>query len=186
MIKIKKIRCLVCGMIINDNNYDLNRLTLLEENTSDQIIRCPFCGVTHEYLGEGYVDYDIKNLDEKTKKILDMGMKLEIFNSEFYLEASMQTKDESLKKLFKELSAIEMMHARIHKNFGGFNKLPQLKEIDYSRHNTDELLLIEAHKREKHAIQFYERYYNEVPIKYQNIFKALSFVEKEHYIITDN
>ena len=112
-----KKRCLICGMIINEKNYDKNNASFLDENSNERIVRCPFCGVSERYISddEGIV-FDKINLDEKTKKVSDMGMKLEIFNSEFYLEASKQTNDKRLKKMFKDLSNIEMMHARVHKN----------------------------------------------------------------------
>lgn len=183
---MKKMRCLICGMIINEKNYNINESTFIDKNEEDEIVRCPFCGVTKEYLSnnEEYINLDPEDLDDQTKKVLDMGMKLEMFNGDFYVEASKQAQDENLKKMFKDLSNIEMMHARVHKNFGGFATLPSLKKIDYTRHNTDELLLIEANKREKHAIEFYDRYFNKVPDSLKKIFKALSDVEKEHITIT--
>ncbi|GMQ64931.1 ferritin-like domain-containing protein [Vallitalea maricola] len=182
---MKKIRCLICGMIINDKNYNMNDSTFIDKNEVDDIVRCPFCGVTKEYLSddEEYINFNSDDLEDKTRKVLDMGMKLEMFNGDFYEEASKQAKDEKLKKMFKDLSNIEMMHARVHKNFGGFNTFPSLKKIDYKKHNTDELLLIEANKREKHAIEFYERYFSKVPDSIKKIFKALSDVEKEHITI---
>lgn len=180
-----KKRCLICGMIINEKNYDKNNASFLDENSNERIVRCPFCGVSERYISddEGIV-FDKIDLDEKTKKVSDMGMKLEIFNSEFYLEASKQTKDKRLKKMFKDLSNIEMMHARVHKNFGDFNELPKLRQIDYTKLSSDELLMIEANRREKHAIEFYERYYDQVPKAYKIIFEALTNVEKEHIIMT--
>ncbi|GKX29852.1 hypothetical protein SH1V18_23320 [Vallitalea longa] len=183
---MKKMRCLICGMIINEKNYDRNSSSFIDKNTDNKIIRCPFCGVTEEYLSddESYIDLDKRDLDDKTRKILDIGMKLEMFNSEFYAEASKQTNNMELKKMFQDLSNVEMMHARVHKNFGGFEQLPILRKMDYTKHNTDELLFIEANKREKHAVEFYERYYNQVPEAYKNIFRALADVEKEHITIT--
>jgi rubrerythrin len=173
-------------MIINDKNYNINDSAFVDKN-GVEIIRCPFCGVSKEYLrdNEEYIEPDIDDLDDKTKKILDMGMKLEMFNGDFYAEASKQAKDKNLKKMFQDLSNIEMMHARVHKNFGGFVELPTLRKMDYTKHNTDELLLIEANKREKHAIEFYNRYFDKVSDGINKIFKALLDVEKEHTEITE-
>ncbi len=185
---MERIKCLICGMMVNEKNYNLNHTTFFDKNTQEEILRCPFCGVARDFLsnGEDYLANRSYKLENKTTKILDMAMKLELFNAEFYAEASMLANKEALKQLFKELSSIEWMHARVHKNLGGFKELPNLRKMDYSRHNTDELLLKEAHKREKHAIAFYNRYYEEVPNNLQKIFVALSNVEKEHMIITDN
>ena len=65
-----------------------------------------------------------------------------------------------------------------------FNELPKLRQIDYTKLNSDELLMSEANRREKHAIEFYERYYDQVPKAYKIIFEALTNVEKEHIIMT--
>ena len=113
-------------------------------------------------------------------------MKLEVFNGEFYEEASKLAKCENNKKMFKDLSNIEFMHAKVHKRLGGFKKLPKLRKPDYKRLESDEVLLEEANKLEKHAIHFYDKYSKEVDSSIvKEVFNALSEVEKQHIIITE-
>ena len=40
------MKCLICGMNININNFNINNEGLLEENEREHIKYCPFCGVT--------------------------------------------------------------------------------------------------------------------------------------------
>lgn len=181
------IKCLICGMKINEKNYSLNGYTFIEKNKEDSIINCPFCGVSESYLdreGEVY-EVNSKSLDIESLKILEKAMKLEVFNGEFYEEASRLAADEEIRTTFKQLSSIEFMHARIHKRLGGFEKLPKLFRPDYTRHNTDDLLLEEANKREQHAISFYNRNcINVSSNEIKEVFKALSDVEKQHVVVT--
>lgn len=181
-----KSKCLICGMTINNKNYQLNASTFTDENTDQLILRCPFCGAMETHLGsQDEQVYAVEGHSYKVQKILDMAMKLEVFNSEFYEEASKQAKSKDLHVLFQELSKIEWMHASVHKILGGFDALPSLRLPDYSRHHTDALLLAEAHKREIHAIAFYKRYYDQVPEVIQKIFRGLMEVETEHVKITE-
>jgi rubrerythrin len=176
-------------MNIHPNTYDLNNYSFAEKNEKGKIINCPFCGVGKIYLDDEkeiyHVEYD--TLDEESLKVLDHAMKLEVFNGEFYEEASNIAKDKEVKKLFKDLSNIEFMHARVHKRLGEFKELPKLHKPDYkSRLNTDKLLLEEAYKREEHAIAFYEKNsMNVCSDLIKEIFKALSDVEKQHEIIAN-
>jgi rubrerythrin len=185
---VRTLKCLLCGMKINEKNYNLNYHTFVEKNKENKIINCPFCGANEAYLDNEREIYelDIKSLDTESLKVLEKAMKLEVFNGEFYEEASRLATDEKIKKTFKELSSIEFMHARIHKRLGAFEKLPKLHRPDYTRHNTDDLLLREANKREKHAISFYTRNYVNVSCQIiKEIFNALSDVEKQHVVITE-
>jgi rubrerythrin len=112
-------------------------------------------------------------------------MKLEVFNGEFYKKAAVMAENEEIKNMFNDLSRVEFMHALVHKKIGGFKELPVLRDIDYSRLNSDELLIEAANKREKHAVAYYDKYMDEV--KDENIvlvLKALATVEKEHIEMT--
>ncbi|WP_432402050.1 ferritin family protein [Wukongibacter sp. M2B1] len=184
---MSKIKCLICGMNINPRSYELNSYSFLEKNEKGRIINCPFCGVGKIYLDDKKDIYmvDNKGLSEENLKILDHAMKLEVFNGEFYEEASRLADDEELKQTFKDLSKIEFMHAKIHKRLGGFEKLPKLHKPDYTRHNTDDLLLMEASHREEHAISFYEKNSHKISSNIvRQVFDALIDVEKQHGIIT--
>ncbi len=181
------MKCAICGMKVNINNYSLNASTLIEKNTQSDIKNCPFCGVDHSFLIHTDEVYQIPSddLTHQELKILDHAVKLEVFNGEFYEKACQLAKNTALSYLFKDLSRIEFMHAKIHKDLGGFGALPTLHKPDYSRLDSDILLLDEAAKREKHAITFYRKkskvITNPIIIK---VFQALSDVEKQHEIIT--
>lgn len=186
---MSELRCLICGMRIKSNSYDFNSYSFMEKNEKGRIINCPFCGVGKIYLDNEKKIYEVDNLnlDKESLKILDHAMKLEVFNGEFYEEASKLANDEEVKQTFKDLMNIELMHARIHKRLGGFESLPKLHRPDYSKYNTDRLLLEQAHKREEHAILFYKAKSDMVSNNIiKEVFSALSDVEKQHMIITSD
>lgn len=184
---MKNIRCLICGMMINTKNYNLNKYSSINENKEDHITYCPFCGVSEDYIDHEKKEYsvDSKVLDDETLSVLDKAMKLEIFNGEFYEEASKLATSQHARQMFKDLSSIEFMHAKIHKKLGGFEKLPTLHKPDYTKYDTDEQLLEQAHMREEHAISFYNKKMDIIcSDTIKEIFTALSDVEKEHMFIT--
>jgi rubrerythrin len=180
---MKDLRCSICGMIINEKNYNINSAAIINKNNKNSFRTCPFCGVGSDYLkleGDQSFKY-LGEIDSITLRVLDHAMKLEVFNSEFYKEASILAVEQSTKELFMALSKIEFMHARIHQTLGGFDKLPVLQKIDYSRFSSDNELLEAAKKREEHAVSYYSKYINEVcDDKIKFIFLSLSEVEKEH------
>lgn len=181
------LKCSVCGMIINEKNYNINNSGIPEKNSLKEIKYCPFCGVPNEYLvslDEKIIEVNDGNLDEKTEKILDHAMKLEVFNSEFYEEAALLVEDEEVKKMFLHLAKIEFVHAKIHQKMAGFQELPKLTKLDYSKYKGDggdRDLLEMARKREMHAVEYYNKYRRDVNDEnVAKIFKALSEVEKDH------
>lgn len=177
------LRCAVCGMMINSRNLNINEHSFIKANTELNIDSCPFCGVGSLYLAEGNETYQVvlQTLNAESIRVLENAMKLEVFNGEFYQEASKLAQSEAVARMFKDLSSIEFMHARIHMRLGGFNSLPRLHKPDYSKHNTDEQLLVEAAKRERHAVHFYERNSSKVNSDVvRKAFGALMEVEKQH------
>jgi len=183
------MKCLICGMNININNFDVNNEGLLEENEREHIKYCPFCGVLAKYLkaeGEMY-KVDAESLDENTLVILDHAMKLEIFNSEFYKAAAKLAHSMEVKETFEALSKIEKMHAIVHQKLGGFKELPKLAEIDYSKYKSDKSLMKQAENREVHAVHFYEKYAKEINNSIvKEVLVALSEVERDHIQIARN
>ncbi|WP_123052711.1 ferritin family protein [Clostridium sp. JN-1] len=185
---MKTLVCVICGMQINDKNYSLNKEAFLSSNTKENIKFCPFCGAPIEYLKEDgeELQYDRNKLDDNALKIIDHAVKLEIFNGDFYKKASKLAKDSKVRDMFNDLSKIEYMHARIHKAIGGFKEEPVLRDMDYSKYDTDEILLEMACKREKHAVEYYEKYSKEINDDIiKQVFKALSKVEKGHIELTE-
>lgn len=183
---MQELKCIICGMKINDNNYSFNLNGFLNKNGMEDIKFCPFCGVEKEFLMKDGQVFSIKEeLDFQTLSVLDKAMKLETFNGDFYAEAAKLAKNENIKNMFNDLSKIEYMHARVHKNLGGFADNPILNKLDYSKYNNDTILLAMAKQREEHAISFYEKNYKQVSNRLiQRIFEALSKVEKEHIELT--
>jgi rubrerythrin len=181
---MKELFCKVCGMIINEKNYDVNGKAIPKENSINEILYCPFCGARIEYLVENkdeIYNVDVSELDEKTITILDHAVKLEVFNGDFYKQAAIMVDNENIKKMFEGLSRIEYVHARIHQRLGGFKELPTLTKIDYKRYDTDNKLLELAAKREEHAVQYYKKYSKEVSSNViVEVFNALSIVETDH------
>ncbi|MCY6370850.1 ferritin family protein [Clostridium ganghwense] len=182
------LKCVICGMNVNEKNFNLNSYAFIDGNKKSYIRYCPFCGVNEIYLQEDGKVYsvDVNTLDSNTIKILDHAMKLEVFNGDFYVEASKLVKNENLKKEFLDLSRIEYMHANVHKRLGGFKELSELHKPDYTKYKKDEEFLEIAKKREEHAVAFYNKYskvvYSEIVRKTLN---ALSEVEKEHIILIE-
>lgn len=171
-------------MDININNFNINSKGLLQENESESIKYCPFCGVTAKYIkveSEEIYKAHVGFLDQSTLVILDHAMKLEIFNSDFYKSAAVLAHSEQVKETFEALSKIERMHAIVHMKLGGFKELPKLVNIDYSKHKTDKSLMNLAEDREIHATQFYEKKLKKIvdPIV-KEVFIALSEVERDH------
>lgn len=180
------LKCSICGMKINEKNIEYNNEALLIKNTILSIRYCPFCGVSSIYLNnsEEILSVDFKSLDSKTLNILDHAMKLEIFNGDYYTEASRLSLREENKKLFSSLANIEYMHARVHGRFIGTKEMPSLTKLNYTKYNDDEFLSM-AKLRETHAVEFYNRNYKETSNEgIKMLFKALSSVEEEHIILT--
>lgn len=179
--------CVVCGMAVNNKNYQFNKESFMSLNSEDDIKYCPFCGAPIEYLVQGGEEliFNRNSLNDNALKIIDHAVKLEMFNGDFYKKASTIAKDPEVKKMFEALSRIEYMHAKVHKKIGGFKEEPVLVDMDYSKYDTDEILLEMANKREKHAVEYYEKYSKEIDDEnIKKIFAALSKVEQEHIEIT--
>ncbi|NMM62776.1 metal-iron-binding protein [Clostridium sp. P21] len=184
---MSRITCVVCGMQINEKNYNFNEEAFMKSNDKENVIYCPFCGAPMEYLIENgeEIKYDRKKLDENALKIIDHAVKLEVFNGDFYKIASSMAKNEEVKKMFKALSNIEYMHAKIHKKIGNLKEMPVLRKMDYSKCKSDEELLAAACQREKHAVGYYRKYEKEIHEEsISKIFTVLSVVEEEHVVLT--
>lgn len=182
------MKCKICGMDINERNYNYNEIAFLNKNSKDHIIYCPFCGAGQEYLSEEneIINLESNLLDEKTLKILDHAVKLELFNGDFYNTAAGMARDVKVKGVFEALSRIEIFHARIHQRLGGFKEVANLSKVSYDRYNTDSALLELAKQKEEHAVSYYEKYKHELKNKELfEIFEALAGVEKEHIILVE-
>lgn len=173
-------------MEINEKNYNFNESAFTNKNTIDNIIYCPFCGVSKKYLSENneIIEIDSNLLNEDTLKILDHAVKLELFNGDFYNIAALMSKNDKVRKTFEALSRIEIIHSKVHQRLGGFANAPNLSKISYERYDSDNALLGLAKQKEEHAVSYYEKYKNEVNnMNLIKIFEALADVEKDHIIL---
>ncbi len=181
------IYCGICGYLLNGKNYNLNSFGRIRENDENEIINCPFCGVSKEYfvhqIPKGHKD--VPSLTAKTQVILDHAMKLEVFNGDFYYKAAELVENKKLSNTFKSLGNIEYVHANIHRKLLELDRLPKLKNIDYSKYNAKELILL-ARKREEHAIAFYNKYVMLIEEgEIARVLSSLSIVEEEHIEVLD-
>nr|WP_246582743.1 metal-iron-binding protein [Clostridium mobile] len=188
---VAKYICSICGMIINEKNSSFNKEAFEKKNTLEDIKHCPFCGVDKKYIGDEkeveLINKKIEGLSSDALKILDHATKLEVFNGDFYKKASLIAKDKKIKDMFEALANIEYMHARVHKTLGGFKELPKLRDMDYSKYNSDDILIKIANKREQHAVHYYTKYYSVLNSKtLEDIFNAFISVEKDHINLTIN
>lgn len=178
--------CTICGMKIQPKSVFMNQHTMLEKNREDRVNRCPFCGVHKEWfeLLDETFEKVRHALTLQEKRIIENAMKLEVFNSEFYDEASKLVKDSDLAEVFRELSFIERTHAKVHMRLGGFYELPALHRPNYSNRENDTAFVREAELREKHAIHYYGQKVCQIhqPIV-KSLFEALSEVEREHQVV---
>ncbi|MEY7999891.1 ferritin family protein [Clostridium sp. Mt-5] len=183
-----KLICNICGAIIDDKNYSFNKEAFPKENTLGNIIFCPFCGAPREYmtLENQKIKEEKYDLNFENLKIIDHAFKLEIFNGDFYDRASELAKNVQIKNMFKSLSKVEYVHAKIHSKIGKFIVKPKLKSLNYSRYKNDRELLDIACKREEHAVEYYERYGKKIDnYQIKKIFNVLANVEKIHIGLTE-
>lgn len=177
-------------MEINEKNYSVNKESFLEKNSIGEFKYCPFCGAPISYAvpKEEFTkqSFEKSELDKNTLTILDHAAKLEVFNSDYYLKASKLAKDEKLRDMFRALSNIELTHAKIHMNLAGIQKLPVLRNMDYSRLGSDDILLKTASEREKHAVLYYEKYVDSVNLEsVKKVINVLSEIESQHITLTE-
>lgn len=175
-------------MEISERNYNFNESAFTYKNSIDDIMYCPFCGVSKEYISEDdeIIKIESNLLDENTLKILDHAIKLELFNGDFYKIAAGMSRNEKVRNMFEALSRIEIVHSKIHQRLGGFAKVPELNKISYEKYNSDSALLALAKQKEEHAVSYYEKHAKEINNDILlEIFDALANVEKEHIILVD-
>ncbi|KAA8672695.1 ferritin family protein [Clostridium sp. HV4-5-A1G] len=184
---MRKLICRICGAIIDDKNYFYNAEAFEGKNTLDNISFCPFCGAPRKYMISKNENAEEQkyNFDAGSLKIIDHAYKLEIFNGDFYDKVSKLAANIQIKNMFRSLSRVEYVHANIHRKIGGFTVEPKLKSLDYSKYKSDGELLNMACKREKHAVEYYERYADKMnDYQVKKIFDVLAKVEKMHIDLT--
>jgi rubrerythrin len=177
-------------MEINNRNMNANEAAFIHRNKGEEVEFCPFCGAKKRYLlHEGFFESKIKTkcIDESVLKIFDHAVKLELFNADYYRKAANLAENEELKRKFRDLAAIEFVHARIHMKLGGFKEMPKLANISYERYAEDAKLIEQAKLREKHAIEFYDKYIRVIEdALLREVLQVLREVEEEHMTLLCN
>jgi len=74
---------------------------------------CPFCGAPAKYiiLAENWIEPEVPELTDVSRKHLEASLKLEIENVQFYRCSMNAAKETMQKAMFKALSRIEAEHA---------------------------------------------------------------------------
>jgi rubrerythrin len=152
--------------------------------------RCPFCGAYSERLVEAgkWVPIWASQVDEISKKHLEMALELEVGNTNFYRNVSKAPGKVQDQKMFKALMKVEKEHAEVIVKFlkvplSEFEKLE--KEEDAAR-DTIEENLAESHRRETRAINAYKVAFAEArDEKVKDFFGELIRIESDHLKLSE-
>ena len=144
---------------------------------------CPFCGAPAKFiiLAENWVETELPELTEVTRKHLEASLKLEVENVQFYRCAMNATEDPLAKAMFKALSRIEGEHASIVCKFLRIPKVTVEDVLEVCGFTTKEEHLEEALRREQKAVRFYTaaaESATEPPVK--EFFEAVTEIEGDH------
>ncbi len=144
--------------------------------------RCPFCGAYENFIVEAkdYNETFDVELNEKDKANVEIALKLEVSNTNFYACAAEKTNDEEGKQLFKILKKVEAEHASIWRKILklGKDEMPT-SEDTCSVENVDNLN--ESHSREERAIEFYKKAAAEAENpRVKQLFGAIVQIETDH------
>ncbi len=149
---------------------------------------CPFCGAPAKYmiLAANWVEPEIPDLTDVSRKHLEASLKLEINNTQFYRCAAEATTEPLPQGMFKALSKIEAEHAVTVCKLLRRDK----PVIEYDPKAclgiTAEERLKEALKRENSAVRFYTAAANAaVEPRVKEFFSALVEVENDHISLSN-
>jgi rubrerythrin len=144
---------------------------------------CPFCGAHSHWLidAKDYVEPQLPNLTEISRKNLEFTYNLEVNASQIYHCIRKKTKDEFVLGMFKAISKVELEHAELVGKL--INKDPGC-EIPFK-----EELCTEDRKEslgktkilETKAINNYKNFLNDATEpRVKDIFQALIEIEQDH------
>ena len=148
---------------------------------------CPFCGAHEKYfvLASEWKLLHAKVLSDVSKENLTKALDLELNNTNFYMAASLKSKDVKTSSMFKGISKVEREHA------SALCKHLQIEKPDTNvgadqALDTDEENMKEANRRERSAVKFYGQAIQEsVEEEIKEFFKALVEIESDHIVLTD-
>lgn len=144
---------------------------------------CPFCGAHSHWLvyAKDYVEPQLLELTEKSRKNLEFTYNLEVNASQIYHCIRKKTKDEFILGMFKAISKVELEHAElvgklIDKDPGC--EIPLKKELctEDRKESLDKTKILETN-----AIKNYKKFLNEATEqRVKDIFQALVEIEQDH------
>lgn len=149
---------------------------------------CPFCGAPAKYiiLAGNWVEPEIPELTDVSRKHLEASLKLEIDNAQFYRCAMDSTTEPLPQAMFKALSKIEAEHASAICKL--LNRPKESIEDNPSTctASTAEEHLREALKREQNAVRFYKSAAESATEpRVKEFFEALVEVENDHISLSN-
>ena len=148
---------------------------------------CPFCGAHEKYfiLAKEWTLIKAKNLSTVSTDNLQKALELEIDNTNFYKAVSERSSNVYVQSMFKGLSKVEREHASVICKHLKITK-PESDIGSDKAVDSDELNIKEANRREKRAVKFYSEAMSQVPeVEIQEFFKALTQIESDHIILTE-
>ena len=149
---------------------------------------CPFCGAPAKYiiLAQNWVEPEIPELSDVSRKNLEGSLKLETANVQFYRCAMNAAKDPMAQAMFKALSRIEAEHASTACKLLKRPKVAVEDDSGACAGITTEEHLEEAHKREKKAVRFYTAAADSAEEeRIKEFFTALVEIENDHISLSN-
>lgn len=149
---------------------------------------CPFCGAPAKYiiLAENWVEPEVRELTDVSRKHLETSLKLETENVQFYRCAMNAAEDPMAKAMFKALSRIEAEHAST------ICKLLDRPKVTFEDDPTScsatsrEEHLEEALRREESAVRFYTAAADSATEEVvKEFFTALVEIEDDHISLSN-
>lgn len=144
---------------------------------------CPYCGAHQQWLttAEEYVEPEMPELTEISRKNLEFTYDLEVKASQIYHCIRKKTHDEFILGMFKAISKVELEHAELvgkllDKDPGC--EIPMQKKLctDDRKDSLEKTKILETN-----AIEHYKKFLAEaMEPRVQQIFQALIEVEHDH------
>ena len=144
---------------------------------------CPFCGAHTRWLVEpkGYVEPEVFELTEISRKNLEFTYNLEIKASQIYHCIRKKTQDEFILGMFKAISKVELEHAELVGKLIGKDPGREIPFKDELCTEDRKDSLGKTKNLETHAIKHYKKFLKEATEpRVKDIFQALVEVEQDH------
>lgn len=152
--------------------------------------KCPFCGAYEKNIvpAEEWEPLWGKPLSDSSRKHLEEALQIEVSNTNFYKNASAESKDVWAQKMFKALMKVEREHASTIVKLLGAEK-PNFEELEIEEDKgkgSIEENLAESHRRETRAVAAYRMAAadsEDEHVKY--LFTELIKIESDHLSLSE-